>query len=222
MRKRGEQRERGWREGRKEGERQTQIFIVFLLLYVLDNEVHDEITFRTTQLTQGDNGKLIYEWEGQGLKLQLPTESIATVKLKTITSFNFELPKGSSQLSPVYWVECEGELGGPALLELQHCVRHAKERELSGLKFAVSRVDGPSCKFELREGKFDGLSGKLEIAHFSAWRVVVVSMQVCVGLGPVLVASLYYQKLSSSVYMVNFVAVPQQEAWEKVYNTTNA
>ena len=186
------------------------------MLYTLDNEVHDEITFSTTQLTQSDDGKLIYEWEGQGLKLELPAKSIATVKLKTISSINFELPEGSSQLSPVYWVECEGKLGGPALLEIRHCVRHANERELSDLKFAVSRIDGPSCKFELREGKFDGLSGKLKISHFSTWRVVVVSMQVRVGLGPVLLASLYYQKLSPSVYMVNFVAVPQQEAWEKV------
>ena len=113
-------------------------------------------------------------------------------------------------------MECEGELGGPVLFEIQHCARLAKERELSDLKFAVSKVDGPGCMFELREGKFDGLSGKLEIAHFSAWRVVVVSMQLCVGLGPVLLASLYYQKLSPSVYMVNFVAVPQQDAWEKV------
>ena len=185
-------------------------------MHTVDNEVHDEITFSTTQLTQSDNGRLIYEWEGQGLKLELPAKSFATVKLKTISSIDFELPKGSSQLSPVYWVECEGELGGSALLEIEHCVRPAKERELSNLKFAVSRVDEPSCKFELREGKFDGSSGKLEIAHFSAWRVVVVSMQVRVGLGPVLLASLYYQKLSPSVYMVNFVAVPQQDAWEKV------
>ena len=146
------------------------------------------------------------------MKLELPAEIVATVKLKTISSIDFELPKGSSQLSPVYWVECLGELGGPALLEIQHCVRAANERGLSDLKLAVSRVDGLSCKFELREGKFDGSSGKLEIAHFSAWRVVVVSMQICVGLGPVLLASLYYQKLSSSVYMVNFVAVPQQAA----------
>ena len=150
------------------------------------------------------------------MKLKLPAESIATVKLKTISSIDFALPKGSSQLSPVYWVECDKELGGPALLEIQHCVRHAKERELSDLKFAVSRVDEPSCKFELREGKFDGSSGKLEIAHFSAWRVVVVNIQLCVGLGPVLLASLYYQKPSSSVYTVDFVAVPRQDAWEKV------
>ena len=184
-----------------------------ILWYAIDNEVHDEITFTTTQLAQGDDGKLIYEWESRGLKLELPPESIATVKLKTISSIDFELPKGSCQLSPVYLVECEGELGGPALLEIVHCVRHAKEREL---KFAVSKVDGLSCKFELREGKFDGSSGKLEIAHFSAWRVVVVSMQIRIGLGPVLLASLYYQKLSPSVYMVNFVAVPQQDAWEQV------
>ena len=194
------------------------IYIYIYIYTAASDEVHDEITFSTTQLTQSDDGKLIYKWESQGLKLELPAKSTATVKLKTISSIDFELPKGSSQLSPVYWVECEGELSGPALLELQHCVRAMEERDLSDLKFAVSRVDGPSCKFELREGKFVGSSGKLEIAHFSAWRVVVVSMQLRVGLGPVLLASLYYQKLSPSLYMVNFVAVPHQEAWEQVLN----
>ena len=203
--------------------RESQRLICIVLsttIPIANDEVHNDVTFSTSQLTKNDDGKLIYEWESQGLKLELPPESTATVKLKTISSIDFELPKGSSQLSPVYWVECEGELGGPVLLELQHCVRALREeRDLSHLKFAVSRVDGPNCKFELREGKFVGSSGKLEIAHFSAWRVVVVcSMKVCaaLGLSPVLLASLYYQKLSPSVYMVNFVAVPHQEAWEQV------
>ena len=143
------------------------------------------------------------------------------MKLKTVSSTQFELPKGSSQLSPVYWVECEGELNGSALLELQHCVEVIEERDLANLKFAVSRVDvdqGSDCKFELREGDFVGSSGKLEIAHFSAWRVVIVAMQSALGLGPVLQVGLYYQKVSSSLYMVNFIAVPKQDAWEKVKN----
>ena len=187
---------------------------------IANDEVHNEVTFSTSQLAKNDDGKMIYKWESQGLKLELPAKSTVTSKLKTISSIDFELPKGLCQLSPVYWVECEGELGGPALLEIDHCMKALREeRNLSHLKFAVSRVDGPSCKFELRDGEFVGSSGKLEIAHFSAWRVVVVcSMKIRVGLGlsPVLLASLYYQKLSPSVYMVSFVAVPHQSAWEKV------
>ena len=153
------------------------------------------------------------------MKLELPADSTATVKLKTVSSTHFELPKGSSQLSPVYWVECEGELNGSALLELQHCVEILEEGDLANLKFAVSRVDvdqGSDCKFELREGDFVGSSGKLEIAHFSAWRVVIVAVQSALGLAPVLQVGLYYQKVSSSVYMVNFLVVPKQDAWEKV------
>ena len=141
------------------------------------------------------------------------------MNLKTVSSIHFELPKGSSQLSPVYWVECEGELNGSALLELQHCVEVVEEGNLTDLKFAVSRVDvdqGSDCKFELREGDFDGSSGKLEIAHFPAWRVVIVAVQSTFGLLPVLQVGLYYQKVSSSVYMVNFLVVPKQDAWEKV------
>ena len=144
------------------------------------------------------------------------------MNLKTVSSTYFELPKGLSQLSPVYWVECEGELNGSALLELQHCMEVVEEENnLTDLKFAVSRVDvdqGSNCKFELREGDFVGSSGKLEIAHFSAWRVAIVAMQSAFGIAPVLQIGLYYQKVSSSVYMVNFLVVPKQDGWEKVYN----
>ena len=185
------------------------------------DEVHNEVTFSTSQLSQENDGKKIYEWEGEGLKLKLPTDSVATVNLKTVSSTHFELPKGTSQLSPVYWVKCEGELNGSALLELKHCVEVVEEGNLANLKFAVSRVDvdhRSNCEFELREGDFVGSYGKLEIANFLAWRVVIVAVQSTIGLAPhaVLQVGLYYQKVSSSVYMVNFLVVPKQDAWEKV------
>ena len=194
-----------------------------LFLYIID-KVYNEVTFSTSQISQESDGKKIYEWDGKGLKLELPAESAATVNLKTVSSTYFELPKGLSQLSPVYWVECEGELNGSALLELQHCMEVIEEENnLTDLKFAVSRVNveqGSNCKFELREGDFVGSSGKLEIAHFSAWRVAIVAMQSAFGIAPVLQIGLYYQKVSSSVYMVNFLVVPKQDGWEKVYNNT--
>ena len=159
------------------------------------------------------------------MKLELPANSTATVKLKTVSSVRFELPKGSSQLSPVYWVECEGQLNGSSLLELQHCVEVAEETNLGNLMFAVSRVDvdqGSDCKFELREGDFVGSSGKLKIPHFSTWLVGIVARIKSIFGRPLkplpvlLQVGLYYQKVSSSVYMVNFLAVPKQDAWEKV------
>ena len=185
----------------------------------ITDEVHNEVTFNTSQLNQENDGKKIYEWKGEGLKLELPADSAATVNLKIVSSAHFQLPKGSSLLSPVYWVECEGELNGSALLELQHCVEVVKKENLANLKFAVSRVDvdhRSNSKFELREGDFVGSYGKLEIAHFSAWRVAIVAVQSAFRLAPVLQVGLYYQKLSSSVYMVNFLVVPKQDAWEKV------
>ena len=156
------------------------------------------------------------------MTLELPANSTATVKLKTVSSVCFQLPKGSSQLSPVYWVECEGQLNGSSLLELQHCVEVVKETNLSDLKFAVSRVDvdqGSDFKFELREGNFVGSSGKLKIPHFSTWLVGIVACIKSIFGQPLpvlLQVGLYYQKVSSSVYMVNFLAVPKQDAWEKV------
>ena len=183
------------------------------------DEVHNEVTFSTSQLSQQNDGRKIYEWEGEGLKLELPTDSAADVNLKTVSSTHFEFPKGSSQLSPVYWVECEGDLNGSALLELQHCLKGIEERNLANLKFAVSRVDidhGSTCKFELREGDFVGSSGKLEIG--SAMRVAIVVVQSTFEVAPVLHVGLYYQKVSSCLYMVNFLVIPKQDAWEKVYH----
>ena len=159
------------------------------------------------------------------MKLELPADSNATVNLKTVSSVHFELPKGSSQVSPVYLIECEGDWNDSALLELQHCVVDVQKTNLTDLKFAVSRVDvdqRSNCKFELREGNFVGSSGKLEVAPFSALRVVIVTVQSIWGVPSVLQVGLYYQKVSLSVYMVNFLAVPKQEAWEKVaYHNNN-
>ena len=101
-------------------------------------------------------------------------------------------------------MDCEGGLNGSALLELQHCVEILEERDLANLKFAVSSVDvdqGSNSKFELREGDFVGSSGKLEIAHFLAWRVAIVAMQSSLGLPSVLQVGLYYQKVSPAIYI---------------------
>ena len=100
------------------------------------------------------------------MKLELPADSTATVKLKTASSVHFELPKGSSQVSPVYLVECEGDCDGSALLEIQHCVEVVQEKNLADLKFAVSKVDvnqESNCKFELREKA-------TLLDHLESWR----------------------------------------------------
>ena len=44
----------------------------------------------------------------------------ASFTLKIVSSSKFHMPEGVEQLSPVYWVESEGEMGGPMEIELQH------------------------------------------------------------------------------------------------------
>ena len=185
-------------------------------------EVFNECVVNPYDFKRNDRGKLAFEWEGHGLKLELPGERTAFFNLKTVSSNGYKLPKKAKQLSPVYWVETEDNLGGPVGVELQHYVRGSLDDQRRGLRFAVSKVNRKksSYKFELRKGLFnDNSYGRLEMEHFSAWRVGIVQVDSSVRLSPKFLANLYYQKVSQSVYIINLVVVPCQEAYEKVSKT---
>ena len=185
--------------------------------------VHHDINVDTSEIC-AYNGKKSYEWEDHGLKLELPAECSARFNLKTVSSNMFELPSKVEQLSPVYLVESDGEVGGPVGLQLQHCAE-IKDDQQHGLLFAVNKVGGDesSLKFELHEGQVSTSSyGKLEWTHFeTALRVAVVHKKSESALmsSQIFQSSLYYQQVSKSKFMINFVVVPRQKAWEKVKHT---
>ena len=181
--------------------------------------VYGEVTVQTSQLKADVGGKKFYDWKEHGLKLDLPAQCSARFALKTVTSSKFELPKDTEQLSPVYRVESEGDLNGPAILEMQHSAEVITDDQKAGLRFAVCNVEHgfSSHKFELCKGQFSvGSFGKLEIKRPSKMKIFIVRLKSALGLSQVFLANLYYQRVSPFMCLIHFIVVPRQKAWEKV------
>ena len=179
--------------------------------------VHNEVTVQTTELRVEDSGRLFYDWSNHGLKLVLPAKNAASYSLKIVSSDKLQLPADAEQISPLYWVKCEGDTGGPVDLEVQHSAEPSHSEEQLGLKFAVCKMEKPSCTFELHGGQFSmGPRGRLELHQLTSCLVTIVRMKSAVELSPLFLANLYYQQLSQSKCLIHFLIVPRQEAWEKV------
>ena len=161
-----------------------------------------------------DSGKKSYKWKDHALKLELLAMSTASFTLKVVSSSKFCLPEGFEQLSPVYCVESEGELGGPVEVELQHSAIVTQDIQKKGLRFAVCKAEDE--EFELYEGQFDCSHGKLKIEHFCGKELAVVRQLSAVEPRKLFVASLYTQKVSETTFMITFIVFPRQEAWVKV------
>ena len=181
--------------------------------------VHEEVSVRTTEIRVVDTGRKCYEWKDRGLKLEMPGKSTATFNLKIVSSDKFQLPNEVEQLSPVYWVESKGELGGPVELELEHSAEVIQDIQKRGLRFAVCREKDGESSYEFKlcdEGQFINSRGKLEIQLFSIWRVAIVLLRSALGVPQQFLATLYYQRVSPTTCTINFIIVPRQKAWEKV------
>lgn len=181
-------------------------------------EVFDEVSVES--YTES-NGKNCYEWKDHGMKMELPAGCTVKFKLKTVSSDKFDLPEETQQLSPVYWVESKGKVEGAVGVELQHSAEVTQEGQKNGLRFAMCKVElGMSTrKFELEKGEFShGSYGKVKVNQFSiaTWLVTIVRYNSATDLSPVFLANLYYQKMTKSIGMMNFIVVPRQDAWEKV------
>lgn len=165
-----------------------------------------------------ENSPLIYHWKGYGLTLQFPEETKASLRLKVVSSCNFELPEGTELVSPVYSVSCEGKVGGPVGVELQHCARAREEGQHSGLKFVVCKAE-PPYKFELVEGLFSSSSsyGRMEVKFSGKYMAVVRwilgwpdAEQSTADL--MFLAKLYYHQYQQSKATVHVVIVPKVDA----------
>ena len=180
--------------------------------------VYDEVSVRSSEIRVVDNGKKSYKWKDRALKLELSAVSTASFTLNIVSSSKFDLPEGVEQFSPVYWVESEGELGGPVEVELQHSGIVTQDIQKEGLKFAVCTAEDEesSYNFELCEGQFDHSHGKLEIEHFCHKQVVVVRKLSAVTIQQLFLANLYTERVSPTTFLITFIIVPRQEAWEKV------
>ena len=191
------------------------------LLVDLSSLSEVEVIAETRFEPSAKKSSLIYQWEGHGLRLQLPEGSACSFGIKAVQSSRFELPKGTELVSPVYLVSSEGEVGGAVGVELQHCARVKEEEQWSGLSFVVCKVEKaePPYQFELCEGQFRSSSsyGKMEL-EFSTKLVAIV--RILMGWGPtadfMFQAKLYYLKQQQSTTLLHFVIVPRLDISTKV------
>ena len=175
-----------------------------------------EVFAETRFEVSAERSPLTYQWEGHGLRLQLPEETTASFSIRAVCSSRFELPEGTELVSPVYWVTCEGEVGGWVRVEVQHCARVRQEGQWSGLSFAVCKVEKaePPYWFELHDGQFSSRSsyGRVEV-KFS--RSLVAIIRCIQRWGPqqptadsMFLTKIYYhqQQLTTTAH---FVMMPQ-------------
>ena len=162
-----------------------------------------------------------YQWEGHGLSLHVSKGTSASFTIRAVWSSKFKLPKGTELVSPVYWVSCEGVVGGPVGVELQHSTRVGeKVRDLFALKFAVCKVEKaePPYQFDLSEGQFSTVSsyGRLEVVSSSTLLAILWYKPWQSDIVPMFQARLYYHKQKQSTILVHFVIVPKHEMSTKV------
>ena len=172
---------------------------------------------QTTFELNAERSPLTYQWEGHGLKLQLPEGATASFNIRAVQSSKFELPKGTELVSMVYWVSCKGEVGGQVGVELQHCAMVGEIGKRSGLRFAVCKMEEaePPFQFELCEGHFSSRSsyGRLEV-EFSDKSVAVVSDK-SLAADHMFLTKLYYQQQHQLLSTIaHFVMVPQLDIYK--------
>ena len=119
-----------------------------------------------------------FEWEGYGLKLHVPDKSLpsgieeARVNIRASVSGQFQLPKNTDLLSPVFWISAPCKFTNPVTLEIQHCALREDETVLSDLSFVstmCSQRDLPYRFKQLDGGVFTTHTsyGSIQLDHFS-------------------------------------------------------
>ena len=135
-----------------------------------------------TEFTVPTHG-INFEWEGYGLKLSVPDESLpggvgeCRVNIRVSLSGQFQLPEDSDLLSPVFWISAPCKFTKPVTLEIQHCTLREDERVLSDLSFVsamCSQRDLPYRFKQLDGGVFTMHSfyGSIQLNHLSGKGVI--------------------------------------------------
>ena len=130
-----------------------------------------------TEFTVPSHG-INFEWEGYGLKLNVPEGSLpggmgeCRFNIRMSLSGQFQLPEDSDLLSPVFWISAPCKFTKPVTLEIQHCALTEDETVLSDLCFVsakCSQRDLPYRFEQLDGGVFTTHSsyGSIQLNHFS-------------------------------------------------------
>ena len=134
----------------------------------------------TITVTVHSDAPLNYDWEGYGLKVQIPSEAVTSpteMNIQATTSGQYELPPDVELVSGIYWISFPKQLLKPATLSLQHCCFLENSEQVSSLQFVTAKCTQKKLpyKFELVDnGSFSVHSnyGSIELDHFSGFGLV--------------------------------------------------
>ena len=123
-----------------------------------------------------------FVWKGYGLRLHVPKGSLTTsmeecrINIQVSLSGQFQLPKDSDFLSPVFWLSASCKFTKPVILEIQHCTFQENETVLSDLSFVSAKCSQKDLPYTFRQvdgGVFTTHSsyGSIQLSHFSGFAV---------------------------------------------------
>ena len=125
---------------------------------------------------------LSFNWEGYGLRLEVPAQSLpsnidsCTITIVTSLSGQYQFPADCELVSPVFWLRCEPrvEFQIPLVLEIQHCAPLDNSLQLSMVTAHCTQRDLPYIFEVLRGGTFTEKNkyGVIALKKFSAKAVV--------------------------------------------------
>ena len=119
-----------------------------------------------------------FEWKRYGLKLKVPEGSLpggmgeCSFNIKASLSEQFQLPKDSELLSPVFWISAPCKFTKPVTLEIQHCALRKDRKVLSDLNFVYAKCSQKNLpyRFEQLDGgvfTIHSSYGSIQLNHFS-------------------------------------------------------
>ena len=169
------------------------------------------------------NSKHTFVWEGYGLKLHIPENSLPSdVKQVTLTIMasiagHYQFPKNSSPISGVYWFCYEPTLNckleKPVILEIQHCAKLSENASnLSFVRSSSNQDKLPYTFKHLEGGQFTSHSsyGNLKVNKFCG--IAVIGPPKAKGY----IASLFYLRHETVCWDIRFVMTLDTELHRKV------
>ena len=124
----------------------------------------------------------LFEWEGYGLKLQVPAQALpnpitsCTITIAATISGQYQLTTGTELVSPVFWLRCEPKCKFviPLSLHIQHCAPPDNTHRLLMMRALCSQKDLPYLFKVIHGGTFSRHSsyGMIALDQFSGVGVV--------------------------------------------------
>ena len=142
-----------------------------------------EVTAETQFVIKGRHSQT-FEWKGHGLKLSVPEDALPSdqvecvIDVKASYAGQFEFPKGTQLVSPVYWLSCQQKFQRSVTLEINHCAAIQSQAECSYLRFVAAKCSQEELPYKfklLSKGVFNHGSsyGSIEVKQFSLFGNVI-------------------------------------------------